>query len=71
MMTKGVAIAATAILARVFPETIEKTYGTVFLTKAQAYLQKFSVVDDALVAASVGLRNDGVTSMHDVTEGDC
>jgi hydrogenase maturation factor len=69
MMTKGVAIATTAILSRVFPETVEKAFGTEFLEKAKQYLQEFSVVDDALAAASVGLRNNGVTAMHDVTEG--
>jgi hydrogenase expression/formation protein HypE len=69
IMTKGVAIATTAILARVFPETVEQNYGPSFLKKAQQYLQQFSVVDDALTAASVGLRNNGVTAMHDVTEG--
>ncbi len=69
IMTKGVAIATTAILSRVFPETIKKTYGEPFLEKAKLYLQKFSVVDDALTAASVGLRNNGVSAMHDVTEG--
>ena len=69
LMTKGVAIATTAILSRVFPETIEKTFGVSFLKKAQGYLDKFSVVEDALTAASVGLRENGVTAMHDVTEG--
>jgi len=69
IMTKGVAIATTAILARVFPETIEKAFGSSFLKKAQSYLRQFSVVRDALTAASVGLRDNGVTAMHDVTEG--
>jgi hydrogenase expression/formation protein HypE len=69
MMTKGTAIATTAILSRVFPETVRKEYGTSFLKRAQLYLRKFSVVEDALTAASVGLRDKGVTAMHDVTEG--
>ena len=69
MMTKGVAIATTAILSRVFPETVEKSYGASFLNRAQNYLYDFSVVQDALISASVGLRNNGVTAMHDVTEG--
>ncbi len=69
MMTKGVAIATTAILSRVFPQTVEKSFGSAFLKKAQQYLYNFSVVEDAIVAASVGLREEGVTSMHDVTEG--
>lgn len=69
IMTKGVAIATTGILARVFPNAIEKACGSSFLKRAQAYLGQFSVVEDALTAASVGLRDRGVTAMHDVTEG--
>ena len=69
LMTKGAAIAATALLSRVFPETIDKAFGNSFLKNAQRYLDKFSVVEDALTAASVGLREKGVTAMHDVTEG--
>jgi hydrogenase expression/formation protein HypE len=69
IMTKGVAIAATGILARVFPETIEKAYGSAFLKRAQSYFHQFSVIEDALTAASAGLRDEGVTAMHDVTEG--
>jgi hydrogenase maturation factor len=68
LMTKGVAI-ATALLSRVFPKTIQKTFGVQFLERAQKYLYKFSVVEDALTAASVGRRDNGVTAMHDVTEG--
>jgi len=69
VMTKGVAIAATGILSRAFPETVEKAYGRSILKGAQSHFSLFSVVDDALTAASVGLRDDGVTAMHDVTEG--
>ncbi len=69
MMTKGVAIATTGILSRGFPQTIEKYFGSAFLKKTKRYLYSFSVVEDALVAASVGLRDQGVTAMHDVTEG--
>lgn len=69
IMTKGVAIAATGILSRAFPETIQKAYGLSFLESAQSHFSMFSVVEDALTAASVGLRGKGVTAMHDVTEG--
>ena len=69
IMTKGTGIATTAILSRAFPKTIEKAYGTSFLEKAQRYLRQFSVVEDALTAASIGLRDKGITAMHDVTEG--
>lgn len=69
IMTKGVAIATTGILARTFPKTVEKEYGSSFLKRAQSHFYQFSVVKDALIAASVGLRDEGVTAMHDVTEG--
>jgi len=69
IMTKGVAIATTGILARTFPKTVEKAYGSFFLRRAQSHFYQFSVVKDALTAASVGLRDEGVTAMHDVTEG--
>jgi len=69
VMTKGVAIATTGILSRTFPKTVEKAYGSPFLKKAQSHFYQFSTVKDALVAASVGLRDEGVTAMHDVTEG--
>jgi len=69
IMTKGVAIASTGILARTFPKTIEDAYGSAFLKRAQSYFSQFSVVKDALAAASVGLREEGATAMHDVTEG--
>jgi len=69
IMTKGVAIATTGILARTFPKTVEKKFGSSFLKRAQLHFYQFSVVKDALTAASVGLRDEGVTAMHDVTEG--
>jgi hydrogenase maturation factor len=69
IMTKGIAIAATGILARAFPETVERAYGSAFLKRAQSHFYQFSVVEDAMAAASVGLRDEGVTAMHDVTEG--
>jgi hydrogenase expression/formation protein HypE len=69
IMTKGVAIATTGILARTFPKTIERAYGSAFLKNAQSHFHQFSTVQDALTAASVGLRDEGVTAMHDVTEG--
>lgn len=69
IMTKGVAIATTGILAKTFPRTVENAYGASFLKSAQSHFYQFSVVKDALTAASVGLRDNGVTAMHDVTEG--
>lgn len=68
VITKGAAIATTGILARVFPETIEKNFGSDFLKSAQGYFRKFSVVNDALTAVKVGIRDDGISAMHDATE---
>jgi hydrogenase expression/formation protein HypE len=69
LLTKGAAIATTGILAYAFPNTLEKELGRKFLSHAQDFLHRFSTVKDALTAASIGVRQDGVTSMHDVTEG--
>lgn len=69
MLTKGAAIATTGILAYAFPNTIERAFSGKFLRQAQSFLSRFSTVKDALTAASIGVRMDGVTSMHDVTEG--
>ncbi len=69
ILTKGAAIATTGILAYAFPNTIENAFGGKFLRRAQGFLRRFSTVKDTLTAASIGVRSDGVTSMHDVTEG--
>ncbi|MCS7197277.1 MAG: AIR synthase family protein [Candidatus Bipolaricaulota bacterium] len=69
ILTKGAAIATTGLLSRVFPETIRSRFGEAFLARAQAFFSRFSVVEDALTAVSVGVREAGVTAMHDATEG--
>jgi hydrogenase expression/formation protein HypE len=69
IITKGAAIATTAILARVFPETITRTCGSEVQRRGAAFFKGFSVVTDALTAAKVGIRGSGVTAMHDATEG--
>jgi hydrogenase expression/formation protein HypE len=68
-MTKGAAIETTAVLARAFPETVKEKLGKEAGQRAAEYLRLCSTVDDALVAASAGIRSDGVTGMHDATEG--
>jgi hydrogenase expression/formation protein HypE len=69
IVTKGAAIATTGLLARVFPETIRERFGEDFVQRAQGFFKKFSVVEDALTAVSIGVRDAGVTAMHDATEG--
>ncbi|HUT68824.1 MAG TPA: AIR synthase family protein [Dehalococcoidales bacterium] len=68
IITKGPAIEATGILAAMFPHIIEKEFGAEFSKKAQQIFYKMSVVEDAMAAVSVGIRENGVTAMHDATE---
>jgi len=68
LITKGAAIGATAVLANAFPDTVGKETGETALRKAKSRLHDCSTVKDARAAASVGL-HEGVTSMHDATEG--
>lgn len=67
LLTKGVPIEATAILAREFPDRLRKVLSADELAEAQAFLTRpgISVVDDARVALAAGR----VTAMHDPTEG--
>ncbi len=68
IVTKGPAIEATGIFATMFPGLLEKEFGKNFSNRASEVFYKMSVVDDALTAVSVGVRDNGVTSLHDATE---
>jgi hydrogenase maturation factor len=68
IVTKGVAIEAAGLFAVTFPDLVADRYGREFACEAEELFWRMSVVDDALTAASVGVRDDGVTSMHDATE---
>jgi hydrogenase maturation factor len=68
IITKGPAIEATGIFATMFPQLIEKEFGYDFAERAQRIFYKMSVVEDAMMAVSVGVRENGVTAMHDATE---
>ena len=67
LLTKGVPIEATAILAREFPERLARVLNAAELREARAFLHKpgISVVRDVRIA----LRAGQVTAMHDPTEG--
>jgi hydrogenase expression/formation protein HypE len=69
ILTKGAAIETTGVLARIFPHKVKKALGARLFDKALTYLHKVSTVEDALTAASLGVRRSGVTAMHDATEG--
>jgi hydrogenase maturation factor len=68
IITKGPAIEATGIFATMFPKLLEKEFGSDFSRRAQEIFYKMSVVEDALTAVGIGVRDDGVTAMHDATE---
>ena len=67
LLTKGIAIEGTAIIAREKAVTIKKRFGDRFLKRAQAFIDKpgLSVVADALLANKVAK----IHAMHDPTEG--
>jgi hydrogenase maturation factor len=69
IMTKSAAVEAAALFASGFPARVEGAYGSRFAVEADALFEEMSVVRDAFVAAGVGLRDGGVTAMHDATEG--
>ena len=67
LLTKGIAIEGTAIIAREKATLIRKKFGDRFLKRAQAFIDKpgLSVVSDALLANKVVK----IHAMHDPTEG--
>ncbi len=68
ILTKGPAIEAAGLFAATFPETIRTRFGSDFAKEADDLFWKMTVVEDARIAAGVGVRDDGVTAMHDATE---
>ena len=69
IITKGIAIEATSILAKSFPNIIAEKIGKSIVTKAQNTFHDCAVIQDASIASSIGVRDNGVTTMHDATEG--
>ena len=65
ILTKGTGIEGTAILASDRREELQSVFDESFLTKAENFFEKISVVKDALTA----FRTGGVSAMHDPTEG--
>ena len=68
IITKGPAVEATGIFAAMFPQLIEQEFGSDFRRRAEQVFYKMSVVEDAMTAISVGVREDGIAAMHDATE---
>jgi hydrogenase expression/formation protein HypE len=69
LCSKGAAIEATALFAATFPTALASRLGEEMARKADALFERMTVVADAAWAVSVGVREDGVTALHDATEG--
>jgi hydrogenase maturation factor len=69
VVTKGAAIEATALFAATFPGRLRGALGDGVVDAADALFESMTVVPEAVAAREFGLREDGVTSMHDATEG--
>jgi hydrogenase expression/formation protein HypE len=69
IVTKGCAIEATAIAAWLFPKRLGARLGADGVERARALLGQVSVVADCRAALRVGVRERGVTALHDATEG--
>ena len=69
IVTKGCAIEATAIAAWLFPKRLGARLGPGGVERARSLLGQVSVVADCRAALRVGVRERGVTALHDATEG--
>ena len=69
VVTKGAAIEATALFAATFPDRLAAALGSEAVRAADALFERMTVVPEAVAARRFGLRDRGVTSMHDATEG--
>ena len=69
LMTKDCAVEATAIAARLFPQRLGTRLDEEQLARARERLAQASVVADCRAALRVGVRDRGVSAMHDATEG--
>lgn len=69
VMTKHAAIEATASLALSFPRFTERKVGAARARRAGSMISLCSTVEDARRARKVGVGREGITSMHDATEG--
>jgi hydrogenase expression/formation protein HypE len=69
IVTKGCAIEATAIAAYLMPKRLALHTDDDGVARARAMLDQVSVVLDCRAALRVGVRDRGVTALHDATEG--
>lgn len=68
IVTKGPAIETVGTLGASFPDTLARVAGDTVAREAEQLFWSMSVVRDAAIACAVGVRDGGVTGMHDATE---
>ncbi len=68
IITKGPAIEAVGIFSTMFPNYIKEKLGEKIAKKGDEIFYKMSVVEDGLTAVQGGVRDEGVSAMHDATE---
>lgn len=69
IVTKGCAIEATAIAARMFPKRLATVLDEEGVARARKLLEQVSVVTDCRALVRIGVRDRGVSALHDATEG--
>lgn len=68
IITKGAAVEASGLFAVTFPDKIAEAYDEKTAKESEEIFWQMSVVEDALTAVQAGVRENGVTAMHDATE---
>jgi len=68
IITKGAAIEAAALFASTYPDRVSAKYGDQVAKEGEELFWQMSVVKDARIAFQAGVRENGVTAMHDATE---
>jgi hydrogenase expression/formation protein HypE len=69
LVTKGCAIEATAVAAHLFPKRLLARLDEEGLERARALIDRVSVVEDCTALLRLGVRDRGVSCLHDATEG--
>lgn len=69
IVTKGCAIEATAVAARLFPKRLLAALDEEGLGRARALIDQVSAVEDCRALVRLGVREHGTTCLHDATEG--
>jgi hydrogenase expression/formation protein HypE len=69
IVTKGAAIETAGMFGVALPDMLRRDLGAEIAAAAETLFSQMTVVPDARAAVKAGVRDAGVTSMHDATEG--